>query len=79
MTTSDVENSDVKHVDPLKLEVNVDEPSACQRHVTVTIERDDIDRYFDEAVRGLDAGSGGARVSSGSSAAETGGEPLQER
>ena len=33
----------------LVLEVKVDEPSACQRHVTVTVARDDIDRYFKDA------------------------------
>jgi len=33
----------------LSLEVKVDDPSACQRHVTVTISRADIDRYFSEA------------------------------
>ncbi len=34
----------------LNLQVSVDEPNACQRHVTVTVSREDIDRYFDEAV-----------------------------
>ena len=34
---------------PLELDVQVTSPSACERHVTVTISRDDIDRYFDEA------------------------------
>jgi trigger factor len=33
----------------LSLEVQVDKPSACQRHITVTISRDDVQRYFDEA------------------------------
>jgi trigger factor len=33
----------------LALEVKVDTPSACQRHVTVTVARDDIERYFREA------------------------------
>jgi len=33
----------------LALDVKVDDPSACQRHVTVTISRADIDRYFSEA------------------------------
>jgi len=31
------------------LETKVDAPSACQRHVTVTVARDDIERYFREA------------------------------
>ena len=33
----------------LNLEVKIDERGACQRHVTVTIPRADIDRYFDNA------------------------------
>ncbi|MCA9246484.1 MAG: trigger factor [Planctomycetales bacterium] len=33
----------------LKLEVKIDSPSACERHMTVTISREDIDRYFDDA------------------------------
>lgn len=33
----------------LDLEVQVKNPSACERHVTVTISRADIDRYFDDA------------------------------
>lgn len=32
----------------LNLSINVDSPSACQRHVTVTIPREDIDRYYDK-------------------------------
>ncbi len=32
----------------LALEVKVDNRSTCERHVTVTIPRDDIDRYFDK-------------------------------
>ncbi|MDP7018134.1 MAG: trigger factor, partial [Pirellulaceae bacterium] len=35
---------------PLALEIKVDQPSACERHVTVTIPRADIDRYVGEAV-----------------------------
>ncbi len=35
--------------EPLNLTMSVDSPSACERHVTVTIDRKDIDRYFDEA------------------------------
>ena len=34
--------------EPLALEVKVDQRSTCERHVTVTISRDDIDRYFDK-------------------------------
>ena len=33
----------------LNLEVQVAEPSACQRHVTVTVPREDIERYYLEA------------------------------
>lgn len=33
----------------LDLIVNVTSPSACERHVTVTVSRADIDRYFDDA------------------------------
>jgi len=33
----------------LSLDVKIDKPSACQRHVTVTVAREDIDRYFKEA------------------------------
>ena len=32
----------------LALEVKVDKRSTCERHVTVTIPREDIDRYFDK-------------------------------
>lgn len=33
----------------LNLEVQVSSPSACERHVTVTVPREDIERYFDRA------------------------------
>lgn len=33
----------------LKLEVKIEKRGACQRHIVVTIPRDDIDRYFDNA------------------------------
>lgn len=32
--------------EPLKLEVQVEERSACERHVLVKISREDVDRYF---------------------------------
>ena len=32
----------------LNLAIKVDSPSACERHVTVTIPREDIDRYYDK-------------------------------
>src|SRR3977135_3512946 len=34
---------------PLKLDVKIDRVGACQRHVTVTVPREDIERYFDKA------------------------------
>ncbi|MBI1248731.1 trigger factor [bacterium] len=37
----------------LTLEVKVDAPSSCQRHVTVTVSREDIDRYFDVAIEDM--------------------------
>lgn len=33
----------------LSLEVKIDKPSACERHVTVSIAREDIERYYNEA------------------------------
>ncbi len=33
----------------LNLDVKIDKPSACERHVTVTVAREDVDRYLDEA------------------------------
>lgn len=33
----------------MNLEVKVDKPSACQRHVAVAVSREDIDRYFKQA------------------------------
>jgi len=35
--------------EPLQLTVDVESPSACERHVTVTVAREDIERYFDDA------------------------------
>lgn len=35
--------------EPLNLEVDIKSPSACERRVTVTIPRDDINRYYDNA------------------------------
>lgn len=32
----------------LNLDIKVDEVSSCERHVTVTVSREDIDRYFSE-------------------------------
>ena len=33
----------------LSLEVEIEKPSACERHISVSIARDDVDRYLDEA------------------------------
>jgi trigger factor len=33
----------------MQLEVKIDRPSACERHLTVTISREDIDHYIDDA------------------------------
>lgn len=38
--------SESEEKQPLTLDVAVQSPSACQRHVTVTIPREDIERYF---------------------------------
>ncbi len=35
--------------EPLDLQVEVASPSACERHVTVTVARADVDRYLDDA------------------------------
>ena len=35
--------------EPLNLKVKIDSPGACQRHITVTVPREDIERYFDKA------------------------------
>ncbi|MFO0789986.1 MAG: trigger factor [Pirellulales bacterium] len=43
------EAAEEKADEPLNLDVQVASPSACERHVTVTISRDDINRYFDDA------------------------------
>ena len=36
-------------VEKINLSMKVDSPSACQRHITVTIPREDIERYYDKA------------------------------
>src|SRR5918992_414304 len=33
----------------LSLDVQIASPSACERHVTVSVAREDVDRYLDEA------------------------------
>ena len=44
-TANDVEET-TDEKQKLNLSVDVKEVSACERHITVTIPRDDIDRYF---------------------------------
>jgi len=34
---------------PLKLDIQITQPHACERHVTVTVDREDVDRYLDKA------------------------------
>ncbi len=43
-----VEEQDDEAKEPLTLEVKVESPSSCQRHVTVQIAREDINRYLDQ-------------------------------
>lgn len=49
--SDDHQDSDVatEESPTLDLVVNIAEPSACERHVTVTVSRADVDRYFDDA------------------------------
>ncbi len=45
----DADETAEAEVQKLNLSIKVDAPSACQRHVTVTIPREEIDRYYDKA------------------------------
>jgi len=50
-TTNDDPGKDVQEEGgskDLSLEIKVEERSACERHITVTVSRGDIDRYFDK-------------------------------
>lgn len=47
------EASAVAEPQPLKIDVNVEETSTCQRKVKVSIPREEIDRYHEEAVGDL--------------------------
>ena len=60
MSAKDIEGSQVDDVavaeggeeeaaERLNLDVQIASPSACERHVTVTVSREDVDRYLDEA------------------------------
>src|SRR4051812_18299028 len=37
----------------LALDVKIDQPSACERHVTVTVGHEDVDRYLKDAFNDL--------------------------
>ena len=50
---ADAESGDDETPQRMDLSVSVESPTACQRHVTVTIPRSDIDRYHGDAVSGL--------------------------
>ncbi len=43
-----VEDAQEQEPQKLDLEVNIDKTGACQRHVTVTVSRPDIERYLDD-------------------------------
>ena len=47
--TENDEQLDLGGAETLNLDVEVTNPSACERHVTVTVAREDIDRYLDDA------------------------------
>lgn len=42
-----------KEKERLDLKVQIDTKSACERHITVTVPREDIDRYFDKEISEL--------------------------
>jgi len=43
-----VETPEEETVEPLKIELDVKEESACERHVTITVPEEEIARYFDK-------------------------------
>ena len=47
--TAEQESAAVEEKKKLNLQVKVDKTNTCKRHVTVTIPREDIDRYFQDA------------------------------
>src|SRR5947208_5960325 len=54
MSTTEVEGQaeegqEKKEKQRLSLEVKIDKPSACERHVTVTVAPDDVSRYLKDA------------------------------
>ena len=48
MNTETTEEPTTEEKQKLNLSVDIKETSACERHVTVTVPRDDIERYFDK-------------------------------
>jgi trigger factor len=51
-TTTDTavaEGAEGEEAQKLSLDVNIAKPSACERRITVTVSREDIDRYMDNA------------------------------
>ena len=46
------EEGDAEQPQRMELDVRIEPRSACQRHVTVTIPRADVDRYLDRLARG---------------------------
>jgi trigger factor len=48
LNSSEAAVADEEQAERLNLEVKVDPRSTCERHVTVTIPREEIDRYFDK-------------------------------
>lgn len=47
-TAGDIDNPSEEAAAELKLQIQIDQPSSCQRHVTVTIGPEDVQRYFDD-------------------------------
>jgi len=43
------ESAEAPEKPKLTMEVKIDKPSACERHVTVTVSREDVDRYMNDA------------------------------
>src|SRR6186997_3348810 len=56
MSTTEVENpaeEGKEEKQRLALDVKIDSPSACERHVTVTVAKDDVSRYVKDAFNDL--------------------------
>ena len=49
MDELDIDETAEPEAEKLNLAIKVDSPSACQRHVTVPIPREAIDRYYEKA------------------------------